>query len=189
MEATKIRSNEDLIEALCQGERIKYLFFWGHKETETITKTCLSQWYPAAFKIDGVLFPTAEHYMMAEKAKLFGDEKILKRVLEASHPSQAKKLGRQIANFDDRKWNSRRFDAVVEGNVAKFGQNAKLKEFLLNTGNRVLVEASPYDRIWGIGMAQDHRDIENPENWCGLNLLGYALMEAREILANSNHNA
>lgn len=187
METTKIRSNEDLIEALCTDQRIKYLFFWGHKETSAVTKTCLSQWFPAPFKIDGVKYLTAEHYMMAEKARLFGDQKVLERILESTHPSQAKKLGRQIANFDDVKWNSRRFDAVVEGNVAKFGQNAKLKEFLLNTGDRVLVEASPYDRIWGIGMAQDHPNIEKPESWCGLNLLGYALMEAREVLKDEEN--
>ncbi len=182
MEATKIRSNEALIVALGNGERVKYLFFWGHKQTDTITKSCLSQWFPAPFKIDGILFPTAEHYMMVQKAKLFNDEKILAKILESSHPSQAKKLGRQVANFDPAKWNSRRFDAVVEGNVAKFDQNPKLKEFLLNTGNRVLVEASPVDRIWGIGMAQDDPKIENPDAWRGLNLLGYALMEAREQL-------
>lgn len=182
MEALKIRSNEGLIVALGDGQRVKYLFFWGHRQTETITKTCLSQWYPAPFKIDGISYPTAEHYMMAEKARLFGDQNILERILEASHPSQAKKLGRQIANFDYEVWNTRRFEVVVAGNVAKFGQNAQLKEFLLNTGQRVLVEASPVDRIWGIGMAQDDPQIENPDSWQGLNLLGYALMEARDVL-------
>ena len=71
---------------------------------------------------------------------------------------------------------------MKRGNLAKFSQNAELKEFLLNTDNRVLVEASPVDKIWGIGLAVDDKNIENPLMWQGLILLGFALMEVRDDL-------
>lgn len=183
MEITDIRSNEDLIALLKNGTSPKYIFFWGHTvPKDGVAKTCFSQWYPAEFSIDGIKYPTAEHYMMAEKARLFNDTDSLERILNSRHPRQAKQLGRGVVNFNDKKWNEMRFKIVVAGNVEKFRQNDKLKEFLLATGKRVIVEASPTDRVWGIGLAQDHQSIESPEQWRGLNLLGYALMEARAIL-------
>ena len=163
---------------------MKYLFFWGHRPARdgSITASCLSQWWPAPFTVDGVTFPTAEHYMMWHKAQLFGDAEIAGQVLTAGHPGEAKKLGRLVRNFDEDRWVAARYDIVVAGSVAKFGQNPDLKAFLLGTGNRVLVEASPLDRVWGIGLAADDPRASRPEEWLGLNLLGKALMEAREIL-------
>lgn len=120
--------------------------------------------------------------MMAEKARLFKDEESLDRVLVANHPNEAKQLGRKVAGFDKKLWERQRSEIVTTGNFAKFSQNPALKEFLLNTGDRVLVEASPVDRIWGIGLAADHIDAENPYKWKGLNLLGFALMEVRNRL-------
>ena len=94
----------------------------------------------------------------------------------------AKKLGRQVRNFDHARWEAARFDIVVRGNTAKFVQNEPLQSFLFGTGRRVLVEASPVDRIWGIGLAADDPRAMHPEQWRGLNLLGFALMAVRDVL-------
>ena len=120
--------------------------------------------------------------MMAQTAVLFGDKEVLQKIMSADNPAVYKSLGRQIRNFDEKIWNEHKFDIVVNGNTAKFSQNPELLDFLLKTGDRVLVEASPYDRIWGIGLAKDTPDIENPFKWKGENLLGFALMEVRENL-------
>jgi hypothetical protein len=141
--------------------------------------TCLSQWFPAPFVVEGALYPTAEHYMMAGKAALFGDEAARERILAAAQPGAAKKLGRTIQNFDEETWAQHRFEIVVQGNYHKFGQNPRLRDFLLATAGRVLVEASPLDRIWGIGLGRTNPAAQNPEAWPGLNLLGFALMQVR----------
>lgn len=179
--APGIQSKEGLITFLAQGGSVKYIFFWGHTPPKdgSIDKSCFSQWYDAGFDIDGVYYPTAEHYMMAEKARLFNDNEKHIQILSAAHPHQAKQLGRQIISYDEKIWRDHRLDIVVTGNVAKFSQNMKLKNFLLKTGDRVLVEASPQDRIWGVGIAENDPNIDNPAKWRGLNLLGFALMEAR----------
>lgn len=176
---------EELEVAFKKKEKFKYLFFWGHtpKDKKTIDKTCFSQWFPSVFEIDGVSYKTAEHYMMAEKARLFNDQENLIKVLEAGHPKQAKSFGRLVKNFDPRAWDDHKFEAVWQANYAKFCQNDELKKFLLNTGKKVLVEASPVDKIWGIGMAQDDANANNPLKWKGENLLGFALMKVREQLA------
>ncbi|MFD6097556.1 NADAR family protein [Nocardiopsis flavescens] len=165
--------------------RIKYLHFWGHRPSASgeVSASCLSQWWPAGFTCDGVLYRTAEHYMMAGKARLFGDDEALEGILACAHPSQAKEWGRRVRGFDPQVWEAARFDIVVEGGVGKFGQHGDLRDFLLGTGNRVLVEASPRDRIWGIGMSSSHEHAENPALWRGHNLLGFALMETRARLA------
>ncbi len=179
-----IQSNEQLIECISKGGHPKYVYFWGHKKLKTgVTKSCFSQWYDAEFEEEGVMFKTAEHYMMYHKAKLFGNDDIAKKVIACSHPSEAKQLGRAVKGFDESVWNNKRFDIVTNASKLKFGQNAELRTFLKNTGSRVLVEASPVDSIWGIGLAVDHPRIEDPTHWAGLNLLGYALMSAREQLA------
>lgn len=164
------------------GNQCKYLYFWGHKnKTETVTKACFSQWYPAPFVEGEITYLTAEHYMMAGKARLFNDEKALAKILAAEHPGDAKKIGRQVKKFEQSVWLEHRFDIVVQGNLLKFSEPS-LKEFLLNTGDRIIVEASPRDRIWGVGMSQNNELITDPENWKGLNLLGFALMKVREQL-------
>jgi ribA/ribD-fused uncharacterized protein len=88
-------------------------------------------------------------------------------------------LGQEVRGFDEEIWRHHRFGIVVKGNQAKFTQNETLKVFLLNTKARVLVEASPVDRVWGIGLAEDDPHATNPEKWRGLNLLGFALMKVR----------
>ena len=179
-----LKSLEDLLRALRGGLRPRYLFFWGHRPLPggEVGKSCFSQWWPAAFEVGGVSYPTAEHFMMAEKARLFGDEDARARILKADSPKAAKQLGRRVKNFEERAWAEARFRLVVEGNLAKFGQNPELGKFLVETGDAVLVEASPVDRIWGIGLSADDERASNPEQWRGLNLLGFALMEVRRRL-------
>lgn len=117
--------------------------------------------------------------MMAEKARLFGDDEMLQRILEAPSPGAAKKLGGMVRGFEEERWKARRFAIVVAGNEHKFSQNQPLAAFLDTTGAKVLVEASPRDRIWGIGLAKDAPEAQDPLRWRGLNLLGFALMEVR----------
>lgn len=167
------------------GEKLKYVFFWGHQQAKSgITASCFSQWYGAPFVVDGHRYASAEHFMMAEKARLFGDHENHAKILQASNPGAAKALGRQVRGFDDATWLAQRFNIVVRANQAKFSQNKDLGDYLRQTGSRILVEASPVDRIWGIGMAQDDTHAGNPMLWRGLNLLGFALMQVREELGN-----
>ena len=184
MNISSISDRQQLIDYLNQGNQVKYLHFWGHQPNKdgSVGQSCFSQWYEAAFELDNTKYLTAEHYMMAEKARLFDDSEILSKILAASHPGEAKKLGRAIANFDEATWVKHRLPIVVRGNLGKFGQNEALKEFLMNTGERILVEASPRDRIWGIGMGRNNPHAADPQQWRGQNLLGFALMEVRNIL-------
>lgn len=122
--------------------------------------------------------------MMSEKAKLFNDTIIFEQIMAADNPKEVKELGREIANFDSEIWKQNKFNIVVNGNYAKFSQNQELADFLLKTDDSVIVEASPYDKIWGIGLAENDKDIKNPLLWKGLSLLGYALMIVREKLKN-----
>jgi ribA/ribD-fused uncharacterized protein len=182
--AADVRTVDQLVRFILDGGQPKYLTFWGHQPLPTgqAGKGCLSQWWPSAFTVDGKTYATAEHYMMTAKALLFGDAETADRIRTAPHPRAAKDLGRQVRGFDEERWAERRFDFVVTGNLAKFGQHAELREFLLGTGSRILVEASPRDRIWGSGLAADHEHGTSPEHWPGLNLLGFALMEVRHQL-------
>jgi ribA/ribD-fused uncharacterized protein len=171
---------EDLRSRFNAGEKLKYVFFWGHQPGKNgVSASCFSQWYSAPFVVDNQRYPTAEHYMMAEKAALFGDHATRTQVLEAPNPGAAKALGRQVRGFDEAVWLENRFSIVARANEAKFAQNPELGQFLKQTGSRVLVEASPVDRIWGIGLAQDDEKANNPNLWRGLNLLGFALMRVR----------
>lgn len=171
-----------LQEAARRGDRLKYLFFWSHEPRtgSAVDAACLSQWYPAPFVVDGVTYPTAEHFMMAEKARLFGDSVALEHILQAPHPGAAKQWGRQVNGFDESVWQRERFAIVVRGNRAKFDRHEALRDFLLGTKRRVLVEASPVDRVWGIGLSADDVRAGNPLAWRGLNLLGFALMHVRD---------
>ncbi|MFD8978745.1 NADAR family protein [Streptomyces sp. NPDC059564] len=175
---------DTLIGQVSRGERVKYLPFWGHRPQPDgrLGPSCLSQWWPSAFTVGDVRYATAEHWMMAGKARLFGDAEAERAALEAKSPAQAKKAGRLVRGFQDTVWERERFALVVEGSVHKFGSDPALRAYLLGTGSRVLVEASPVDRIWGIGLAADDDRALDPARWRGLNLLGFALMEARERL-------
>ena len=145
-----------------------------------MTASCFSQWYTAEFVVDGQRYSSAEHFMMAEKAALFGDQEIRSLVLQAPTPDVAKALGRKVTGFNDQVWLQHRYEIVVRANEAKFSQNPELSAYLKETGSRIIVEASPVDRIWGIGLAQDNENANNPNMWQGLNLLGFALMQVRD---------
>ena len=185
MDPEDARDRETLVQLVQAGAQPEYLPFWGHRPLADgrIGKPCFSQWWACEFTVDGVSYPTAEHFMMAEKGRLFGDEEAVARILSGGKdPSEAKRQGRKVRGFDEERWVAARFDLVVRGNEAKFGQNPALQAFLLGTGNKVLVEASPVDRIWGIGLAATDPRATDPEQWQGLNLLGFALMEVRSRL-------
>jgi ribA/ribD-fused uncharacterized protein len=184
-------SSKDLLcDYINQGNKVKYICFWGHKKKASgITKSCFSQWYDSPFEVAGIIYKTAEHYMMAKKARLFGDLDTETKIIASNNPGAAKQLGREVRNFDEKIWIQHRFEIVVQANLEKFSQHTELKEFLLNTGEKILVEASPVDKIWGVGLAADDPAVENPNLWQGLNLLGFALMDVREILSRDGEKA
>ncbi|TCM66734.1 hypothetical protein EC844_11123 [Acinetobacter calcoaceticus] len=169
------------------GEKLQYLCFWGHspKHAQLVDKSCFSQWFPSRFELDGIQYQSAEQYMMAQKAQLFADHDVFAQIIKCSDPKQVKALGRLVKNYDEAKWLQHRFDIVVQGNLAKFSQNTELKAFLLSTSTKVLVEASPVDKIWGVGLAAEDQQAENPLQWRGLNLLGFALIQVRAQLLSA----
>lgn len=178
------RTREELAQLIAAGARVKWLMFWGHQPQRdgSIGAGVLSQWWPSPFTVDGVRYASAEHWMMAGKARLFGDEASFEAIVAAPTPAQAKKLGRLVRDFDEARWAAARFELVVAGNVAKFSQDSALRTYLCGTGDRVLVEASPRDRVWGIGLGASNDRATDPSQWRGQNLLGFALMEARARL-------
>ena len=156
--------------------------FWGHHPSKDgqIGKSCFSQWWQADFWYGGQLYCCMEQCMMAGKAKAFGDETALEQIMRSKDPKEIKALGRTVRHFDEKVWNEVKYPLIVAGNYNKFTQNASLREFLLSTGNCILAEASPYDRIWGIGLSEDDPRAQDPAQWRGQNLLGFALMEVRD---------
>ena len=161
----------------------EFIFFWKHYNNKKfLTKSCLSQFFPCKFKSNDIEYNCAEQYMMSEKAKLFKDEEIYQLILKETSPDKIKRLGRQIKNFNNREWDKNKLNIILQGNILKFSQNEDLKKFLIETGDKILVEASPYDKIWGIGLDQKNPDARNPHKWNGLNLLGFTLMKVRDII-------
>ena len=167
-----------------QGAHFEYLLFWGHthKQAGIVDKSCFSQWYPSVFTVDGISYKTAEHWMMAKKAQLFNDNEVFEKIIAAEKPAMAKALGREVKHFDPAVWDTAACAIVVEGNRYKFSQHTVLSTYLKNTKEKILVEASPSDAIWGIGLPQDAKEAVNPFTWRGTNLLGFALMEVRDGL-------
>lgn len=167
------------------GEKLSYVFFFRPYVSADgkITESCLCQWWQQPFTIDGITYCCAEQWMMTSKARLFLNNKALEtKILKTKDPKAVKALGREVRNFDKNTWNENKVEIVKRGNIAKFSQNPDLKEYLLSTGNKVLVEASPYDDIWGVKLAARDKAILNPNNWIGENLLGFILMEVRDLL-------
>lgn len=148
----------------------KYIFFWGG---------IYSQWCMIPMTIDGIEYNTCEQYMMHQKALLFGDTETAEKIMKAEHPKDQKALGRQVKNFSESTWKRHCFSIVYRANMAKFTQNEDLKKFIMETGNRTFVEASPEDVIWGIGLYENTEGIEDVANWQGTNLLGFALTMVR----------
>ena len=170
---------------IIDGTQIKYLFFWGHKPALNgeISETCFSQWWTGSeFTENGIIYKTAEHYMMAKKAELFQDDEFLEKIIKSKTPGEAKKYGRQVRNFNQETWENERCKIVISGNILKFDQNSVLKEYLIKSNDRIIVEASPRDRIWGIGLGKANSKCLDPNQWRGKNLLGFCLMEVRDKL-------
>ena len=139
-----------------------------------------SQWAECCFTYHplGVKVNCAEQAMMLAKAKFFNDIDAYEAILKADHPRKQKAIGRQVKNYDENKWSEVRYDIVKYVNYDKFSQNKAWKELLILTRPYLLVEASPTDRIWGIGMGVDNPNLFNYNLW-GLNLLGKALTNVR----------
>lgn len=162
-------------------ETFEYVFFWNGP---------FSNWYPSIFTMDtktkwgNIIFSSSEQAMMFYKAIVFNDEESLIKIMETQSPREQKALGRKVKNFNQQKWEEVCIDLISDVLVAKFASNEKLKKILLDTGNKVIVEASPYDKVWGIGMGVEHRDILDESKWQGKNFLGICLMNAREKLLN-----
>lgn len=148
----------------------KFVFFWGGP---------FSQWFKSDFTINGTKYNCAEQYMMAQKALQFGDDEAYKEIMRLKDPSKQKAVGRQVKNFDPNKWNTICRKVVYDANLAKFS-DPTLKQYLLDTGNKEIVEASPYDRIWGIGLGTDDPRCLDKTQWQGTNWLGEAIMQVRD---------
>ena len=178
---------ETLLQEKSDWTKDDFVFFWGHHKTNGINKGCFSQWWPCAFKVYEETYNSAEQFMMASKARLFNDEETFQKIMEATEPNTCKYLGRQVKGFDSKEWDRVCYNIVLLGNYNKFTQNEDLKKELLATGDKILVEASPYDHIWGIAMSKDHPDCGDPGKWKGTNLLGFALTELRDILKDRSN--
>lgn len=151
----------------------KYVLFWNG---------VFSQWYPSIFVIDGVTYTSAEQYMMHQKALLFDDTETAEEVMKTESPKDQKALGRLVKNFVESKWKRHCFSIVYKANLAKFTQNEDFKKFLMESGDRTFVEASPDDVIWGIGLFETAEGIEDVANWQGTNLLGFAITMVRDTI-------
>lgn len=156
-----------------------HIYFWGGH---------FSQWYKSKFLVfvNEIIgwreFETAEQYMMYMKALLFNDQETAAKILRESDPKKCKNFGRSVKNFDSKIWDEKKFGIVVDGNIQKFHHSFILFDKLKFTNNKILVEASPYDKVWGVGLHEDDDLILDEKNWRGQNLLGKALMEARSML-------
>ncbi|MDP6500106.1 MAG: NADAR family protein [Candidatus Marinimicrobia bacterium] len=157
------------------GERITdtHIYFWNG---------IFCQWSQYTMVEEDITYYSCEQYMMAKKAKLFNDEKVYDMIMSEEYPSVQKELGRMVSNYNQDVWDKHKFDIVVNANYLKFTQDETLKELLLDTGDKTIVEASPYDTIWGIGLSCDDDKILDESNWQGENLLGKAIMKVRTIL-------
>lgn len=140
----------------------------------------LSNWYKSYFVIDDFKYFCAEQYIMSQKAKLFHDADRYTEILRASSAKQCKELGRLVSHFDSQKWDSVKYQITKDAVFAKFTQNERLKALLINTGNKYIAEASPYDSVWGTGLDIETTKQTLSSQWTGQNLLGKILMEVRD---------
>ena len=170
------------IEGRAYKKPVKTVFFWNTDEPNG----CFSNWYPSPFLLDGKRYSNVEQYVMAGKAELFGDELMYRTILSTASPADCKRLGRRVKGFDSTEWDGAKYSVMKKGNLEKYRQNPDLLKKLLDTEDAILAEASPKDRIWGIGMEADEAATTDPKEWPGKNLLGKVLMEVREQLRKEN---
>jgi len=150
-----------------------FIFFWANASP-------FSNWYKSKFTHNGVQYNCSEQYMMHMKALMFNDTEVAELIMEQKDPRKQKFLGRQVRNFDQNVWLEKCQDIMVDGLISKFTQNPAILGTLLNTDDKIIVEASPYDTIWGIGLSEDNPDALDQSKWRGQNLLGIVLMRARD---------
>ena len=162
------------------GERITdtHIYFWDG---------IFCQWSQYTMVEEDITYYSCEQYMMAKKAKLFNDEKVYDMIMSEEYPSVQKELGRMVSNYNQDVWDKHKFDIVVNANYLKFTQDEILKELLLSTGDKTIVEASPEDTIWGIGLIYYDDRVLDESNWQGENLLGKAIMKVRKILNENRY--
>ena len=152
----------------------KYTFFWKDK---------IAHWNMQSFRDEkGIEYLCVEQYMMAQKAILFKDTETYNKIMKATDPSEHQKIGREIKAFNQKIWDENKEKIVYDGNYFKFTQNPELLAILLSTKGTELVEASPFDEIWGIAMDVDNPDITDKTKWKGQNLLGKLLTQLRDDL-------
>ena len=174
----EIRQNDiEMMKKAAEAKKEKFTFFWAGT---------FSQWAASPFKIDGVAFNTAEQYMMYKKALLFNDFKQAGKIMETSNPRSQKQLGREVIGFDKGRWERYCKQFVYEASFAKFTQNPKMLLELMATEGTSLVEASPQDNIWGIGLAEDDPKAQSRSTWEGKNWLGEILNEVRADITAKN---
>ncbi len=160
------------------------ILFWG-------STSPFSQWYPCKFTVTFkseytgetiITFGSAEQWMMYRKAQTFGDLDKAKAILKEKSPLKIKQLGRRVKNFDEKQWDAEKYEIVRQGNIYKFSQNPELKKALLDTKNKYIMEASPYDKVWGVGMGAKNKNIYDTDKWKGQNLLGKAIVSTRAYI-------
>lgn len=151
----------------------KFTLFWGGP---------FSQWLPCTFTIDEIEYNCTEQYMMAEKARFFQDNESLEKIMKSNSPRSQKAYGRKVKNFNAESWSAYAKSVVFKANMAKFSQNKNLLNELFKTKGTTLVEASPYDKIWGIGLSEDNPDTLDRSKWRGTNWLGEVLNDVRDKL-------
>jgi ribA/ribD-fused uncharacterized protein len=150
----------------------KYVFFWGN--------CVFSNWCPSKFEVEGTVYNCSEQYMMVEKARLFGDIDAMAEIMASNDPGYQKAVGRQVRGFNKEKWESIALGVMYKACRAKFEQNPDMLKELLDTGTKTLVEASPSDTIWGIGLHVNSKLCDDPKNWRGTNWLGETLTKVRD---------
>jgi ribA/ribD-fused uncharacterized protein len=165
---------------MSKSENSKFVLFWH-------APSPFSQWTLCKFQVNNVTYNCMEQYMMAQKARLFQDHGIYKKIMNSNDPKYIKNLGRQVKNFDAKIWDKHKYSIVFNGNLSKFLQNPIMKKALLDTGTAMIGEASPYDRVWGIGLSAQEASKKDPSEWPGQNLLGRILVDVREKIVNSCH--
>ena len=167
------------------GSHPEFLFFYEIPAVpaSASAQMMLPQWYPCSFSVQGDQYLHAAHWMMVQKAKLFGDGESATSLLTLKDDTAIKSRGRHITGFDQRRWDDHKYSIVLSGNLHKFSQHQALRAYISGTHPLVLTEANPDDSVWGIGMRENAPGATNPHHWRGLNLLGFALMEVRDILS------
>lgn len=174
-------TKNDIICSSPSLESNQVIAFWGHRQSKSgcISKSCFSQWWMSEFYYSSSKFICSEQFMMAMKARIFNDHDNYQLIMQSSDPNEMKSIGRKVANYNQAIWDEMKYDIVFRANYEKFIQNENIKEYLLSTEDKVIIEASPVDKVWGVGLAESDERILKPELWLGENILGFAIMHVR----------